>query len=216
MGWALSHQPLTKKMPLSQNLQRDFLNWGSRLSDDSSLWQDDMTLAGTWVNQYWHLYKGTLQHSGAAGAQIYTLHHRRPHTKHSLERKTESSIWQPLQEFLKCSRLSKTQFVASWSWGNLHRKLSQKWTQYSDKRAPRPRKTRARSSASLVGWGQAWGYNIFAHTPHTPSRVSLHTDLLLTPYPRIPGFVHAPWQAVPLKRLPLQKNGLMEIIHNRN
>lgn len=41
MGWALSHWSLIQKMPYSWISWRHFLNWGSFLSDDSSLCEID-------------------------------------------------------------------------------------------------------------------------------------------------------------------------------
>lgn len=47
MDWTLPHRPLIKKMLYSSILWGHFLNWGSFLSHDSSLWQVDMRLVST-------------------------------------------------------------------------------------------------------------------------------------------------------------------------
>ena len=47
LGWALPDHSLIKKIPYSQIWWRNFLNWGSLLSDNSSLYQVDIRLVST-------------------------------------------------------------------------------------------------------------------------------------------------------------------------
>ena len=61
MGWTLPHEPLIKKicyrLTCSSILWKQFLNWGSVLSDGSSLWQINIKLSSTVTVCFWQSLK---------------------------------------------------------------------------------------------------------------------------------------------------------------
>jgi hypothetical protein len=80
MDWALLHQSLVKKMPFSLAssliLWRHFLNRGSFLSDDFSLYQVDIKLCNTiGPLSTWHINTSLLSHnlSFLVDSQDHTL-----------------------------------------------------------------------------------------------------------------------------------------------